>query len=144
MSRSAAVLNEPIIDEPIERRMVYNGDAVTQPPEEKVRVNKPVRKTRRSPFGFVFITFTFSMLIVLYIGNKLAVNSLTKDVSDLHEQYQKVLNANEALRAEINQKSRLERIEKISTDQLKLTYPKEQPVWFDLDADKAKLLRLEQ
>lgn len=82
-----------------------------------------------------------SLLIVLYVWNKITVDRLVVDVNDLRGQYDKVVNANDILRAEINKKSSLERIGKIATDQLHLISPKEQPIWFEVDADRLKELQ---
>jgi cell division protein FtsL len=117
-----------------ERRLVYNGEARRSVADANVQRNRPVRRRRRSPFNMIFILFVVSVVIVLYVWNKICVNRLAVEVSDLQSQYQKVMNVNEIIKADINKKSSLERIEKISVSQLNLTYPKEQPVWFEVDA----------
>jgi len=116
-----------------ERRLVYNGDSRRSVGDANVQRNRPVRRHRRSPFNLIFILFVVSVVIVLYVWNKICVNRLAVEVSDLQNQYQKVINVNEIIKADINKKSSLERIEKLSVSQLKLTYPKEQPIWFDAD-----------
>jgi cell division protein FtsB len=69
------------------------------------------------------------------VWNKICVNRLAVEVNDLQNQYQKIVNVNEIMKAEINKKSSLERIEKISIGQLNLTYAKEQPIWFEVDGE---------
>jgi hypothetical protein len=63
------------------------------------------------------------------------VNRLAIEVNDLQNQYQKITIASDVLRAEINKKSSLERIGKLA-GQLGLLYPKEQPVWFDINSEQ--------
>ncbi|HMD13249.1 MAG TPA: hypothetical protein VKI62_01345, partial [Bacteroidota bacterium] len=124
-----------------ERRHVYNGDTPPALSESSVRTNRKVQTRKRSPLVMIMAVLGISLLIVLYVWNKIAVDRLVVDVNDLHMQYDKVVGANEILRAEINKKSSLERIGKIATDQLHLVSPKEQPVWFELDADRLKELQ---
>ncbi len=120
-----------------ERRYVYGGT-----PPRRVKETIPVkgnRKTRRqqgSLFYIIVCLVVASLLIVFYVWNKITVNRLVVEVNDMQNQYQKILNANEFLRAEINRKSSLERIGKIATTQLGLIYPKEQPVWFEVPVDR--------
>jgi cell division protein FtsL len=119
-----------------ERRYVYNG-ATTSPTIDNVqRGNRPVKRRKRSPFNIVVVLFAVSILIVFYVWNKITVNRLVVEANEQQQQYQKILYANELLRAEINKKSGLERISKIATGQLGLTYPKEQPIWFNVDSDR--------
>ena len=121
-----------------DRRYVYNGESVKAPDESIPRGNRPVRKRRRSLFAIVTVLVVVSTFIVLYVANKLAVNRLAVEVNDLQTQYENVLYANEAIRAEINKKSSLERISAIATTQLGMIYPKEQPLWFELRSDLAQ------
>ena len=125
-------------NETINRRMVYNGEIAAPPRETISRSNRPVRRRKRSTATFMFILITASIVIVSYIWNKISVNRLAGEINDLQNQYQKTLSANEILRAEINQKSKLERIGKIATEKLGMTYPKEQPVWFELQAEPSQ------
>jgi cell division protein FtsL len=122
--------------ESTDRRIVYNGEFVKQ--ASGTRTNRPVKRRKRSPVSLVFIVMTVSFLTVSYIWNKITVIRLAEEVNNLQMQHQKILSANEILRAEISQKSKLERIGKIATEQLGLTYPKEQPVWLDVDPDRLR------
>jgi len=126
-----------------DHRMVYNGDDSLPPVNEPVRTNRPVRRKQRSPFVPMAVLLILSTMIVFYIWNKISIDRLSGEVNDLHNQYLKLANSNESLHAEITQKSRLERIEKIAIEQLKMTYPKEQPVWFELDPAQVKQLAVE-
>ncbi|MEK9138283.1 MAG: septum formation initiator family protein, partial [Bacteroidota bacterium] len=73
--------------------------------------------------------------IVVYISNIIAVNRLASEVSHLQAQYDKILNANAVLKAEINRKSSWDRIGKVATEQVGLRYPKEQPTMFEIDEE---------
>ena len=119
-----------------ERRYVYNGGTSSQATDNVQRGNRPVKRRKRSPFNIVVILFAVSILIVFYVWNKITVNRLVIEANEQQQQYQKILYTNELLRAEINKKSSLERISKIATGQLGLTYPKEQPIWFNVDSDR--------
>jgi len=124
-----------------ERRHVYNGDTPRALSESPARTNRKVQTRKRSPLVMIMAVLGISLLIVLYVWNKITVDRLVVDVNDLQMQYAKVVNANDILRAEINKKSSLERIGKIATDQLHLISPKEQPIWFEVDADRLKELQ---
>jgi cell division protein FtsL len=115
-----------------ERRHVYNGDSMKQHGNSP-KGNRPVRSRKRSPFMIVLGLFGLSLMVVLYIWNKISVNNLAIAVNELHNQHEKILNTNEFLRVEINKKSSLERIGKIAVEQLGLVSPKEQPVWFEIN-----------
>ena len=119
-----------------ERRYVYNGEPLTGRQDPSATPNRPVRKRRRSSFNIIVAIVTVSVLIVFYVWNKITVNRLVVEVSELQNQNLKLQNANESLRAEINRKSSLERIGKIATSQIGLVYPKEQPVWFTVDSEQ--------
>lgn len=129
-------IESPFETESTDRRIVYNGEFVQQ--ASGTRTNRPVKRRKRSPVSLVFIVMLVSFLTVSYIWNKITVIRLAEEVNNLQMQHQKILSANEILRAEISQKSKLERIGKIATEQLGLTYPKEQPVWLDVDQDRLR------
>jgi cell division protein FtsB len=142
MAKHPSFVTEPMLNpEVTERRHIYNGETINKKTEKTPKGNRPVRSRKRSPFNIIGSLFLLSVLIVFYIWNKICVNRLVIEVNDLHNQYDKILNANEFLNAEINKKSSLERIGKISTEQLGLIAPKEQPVWFEVDFKKADNLR---
>ncbi len=128
----------PVPPELDEHRRVYNGDEQAPPANEPMRPNRPVRRKQRSPFGPMFVLMVVSILVVFYIWNKITVNRLTKEVNDLENQYQKLVNANESLKAEIAQKSNQSRIEKIAVEKLKMMPPKDPVIWFDVDREKLK------
>ena len=137
---SDAVVEQAAPRPQAERRYVYNGE----PPAERTydvapRSNRPVKRRKSSPFNIIAILVAVSMLIVVYVWNKISVDRLAVEVNELQAQYQKTVNANDLLQAEINKKSTLERIGSLAA-QIGLTYPKEQPAWFELDGEKLEEL----
>ncbi len=118
-----------------ERRYVYNGQAGGERHNLAARGNRPVKRRKQSPFNIIALVVTVSLLIVFYVWNKITVNQLVWEVNDLQTQHQKILAANEILRAEINKKSTLERIVKVATEQLSMIAPKEQPHLFEVDQE---------
>ncbi len=139
IAKFSSTTDEMVINPELkEKRYVYNGETVNRKVEFPQKGNRPMKSRKRSPFNIILSLFLISILIVLYIWNKICVNRLAVEVNDLRNRHAKILNANEFLNAEINKKSSLERIEKIATEQLGLVAPKEQPVWFEVDLGRAK------
>lgn len=132
----------PQSSELTERRYVYGGEPDRPPASFAPRGNRPVKRRRRSPFNIIVTVITVSVLMVLYVANKIAVNRLVIEVSDLQSQYRRIESTNDVLRADINKKSSLERIGKMAT-QNGLTYPREQPVWLDVDPDRLETVKPE-
>ena len=124
-----------------DQRLVFSGEP-NQPRTEKMyRTNRPVKPRQRSLFSIIVTIVLVSLLIVVYIWNKISVNRLTEEVNQLHNQHDQIANANAILRAEINKKSRLERIGKIAIEQLGLINPSEQPIWFEVDPEHLEQLQ---
>ena len=139
IAKFSSTTDEMVINPELkEKRYVYNGETVNRKVEFPQKGNRPMKLRKRSPFNIILSLFLISILIVLYIWNKICVNRLAVEVNDLRNRHAKILNANEFLNAEINKKSSLERIEKIATEQLGLVAPKEQPVWFEVDLGRAE------
>jgi len=132
--------DQPVAPELTERRYVYNGDSQRPDYENIQRGNRPVRKRKRSPFNIVVILFAVSIVIVLYIWNKISVNRLVVEVADYNAQYESILHANDNLRAEVSKRSTLERVGKIAGTQLGMTSPSVQPVWFAFDDQRLSKL----
>ncbi len=124
-----------------EKRYVFNGDPQSKIAGYAVRQNKRGVRRTRSTFNIILILFGCAVAIILYISNIIAVNNLAFETGQLQAKYDKIVNTNGALKAEINRKSGWERINKIATEQLGLRYPKEQPTWFDIDEDKLELVK---
>ncbi len=133
MRNNESVMAEAVVSQQQkERRYVYNGEQSVSSLEGVPRGNRPIKKRKRSPFYIIATMLAISLLIVSYVWNKITVNRLAVEVNEAEMQYQRILYANEVLRAEVNKKSSLDRIGKIATEQLDMIYPKEQPVWFTL------------
>ncbi len=124
-----------------ERRYVYSGDSRRPDYENVQRGNRPVRKRKRSPFNIVVILFAVSIVIVLYVWNKITVNRLVIEVADSNAQYDSLVRTNDNLRGEISKKTTLERIGKIATSKLGLAPPSVQPVWFTFDDQRLARLK---
>ena len=78
--------------------------------------------------------------IVLYISNIIAVNQLVNDIHKEETRLQKILNDQEMLKAQINQKSSLERIRTRAEEELGLQNPKDALQWIDVDKEKVREL----
>jgi cell division protein FtsL len=139
-SENTIIDEQQTATETAEHRYVYNGEAQRPGVERLQRGNRPVRKRKRSPFNIVVILFAVSIVIVLYIWNKITVNRLVVEVADENAQYESILHANDNLRAEVSKRSTLERVGKIATTQLGMTSPSVQPVWFAFDDQRLSKL----
>jgi len=128
-------LRSPTAPNP-DRRYIYNDDPQAVFAGYAVPPNKRGNRRKISTFTIILVLFGFGIATVMYISNIIAVNRIALEVNELEAKYGKILNANEALRAEINRKSGWERIGKIATEQLDLKYAKEQPRWFSIDTEK--------
>lgn len=118
-----------------ENRYVYGDSSASRAPRFVVRPNKKGVDRKVSTFSIIVLLFGFGFAIVSYIGNIIAVNGLAAEVNQLQAQYDKLVNGNAVLKAEINRKSGWERIGKIAGEQVGLRYLKEQPTLFNVDDD---------
>ena len=88
MKNTSTAISEPVhLPEPIDRRYVYNGSTTET---DVRRGNRPVQTRKRSPLTIVALLFVISIGIVLYVWNKISVNRLVVEVSDLQVQFDKV------------------------------------------------------
>jgi len=124
-----------------EHRYVYGDSSASSAPRFVVRPNKKVVGRKVSTFSIIVLLFGFGFAIVSYIGNIIAVNGLAAEVNQLQAHYDKIVNGNAVLKAEINRKSGWERIGKIASEQVGLRYLKEQPTLFDVDDDMMEQAR---
>lgn len=125
-----------------ERRHIYGGDPQATVAGYAVRSNRKAIRRKRSTFNSILLLFGVGIAIVLYINNILAVNTLLREVNQLQSTHEKIANTNQMLRAEIDGKSDMERIGRVATEQLGLTFRKEQPFW--LEVDESRLRRVEK
>lgn len=121
-----------------ERRYIYSGDPQEKIPGYAIRPqnHKVGAPRKRRTFNIVVTLFLVALVSVAYISNLLAVNQLTIEVNSLQQQYDKIVNMNKVLKAEINRKSAWERIGSVATQQLGLVYPKERPEHLEIDASR--------
>ena len=119
-----------------ERRYVYGGESPSRSSGFPLHLNRKSTRRKTSTFNIILILFACGVAIVLYVNNIIVVNQLAYEVDQLQLKYNKIMNTNAGLRAEINRKSSWERIGAMATEQLGLKYPREQPTWFDVDEEK--------
>jgi len=118
-----------------ENRYIYNGSVPPGSIGYAIRPNKKAARRKVSTFNIILGLFGCGLAIILYVSNIIAVNQLAFEVSQLQAKYDKVVNANAVLSAEINRKSGWERIARIAT-QMGLKYPTEQATRFDVEEDE--------
>ncbi len=116
-----------------ERRYVFGGDRQTRIAGYAVRQNRRGVRRKRSTFNIIAAIFIAGVFIVLYISNILAVNRLAQGVNEQQLRLDKLIGANQVLRAEIDRKARWERVGRIAAEELNLRHPSVQPTWFDAD-----------
>lgn len=117
---------------PKEKRHLY--DAYTPP------ANRPFRKRKVSTFNILLSLLLLAVVSVLYVSNIIAVNQLVVEVEELKMSVDKIENMSEILRSEINRKSSMERITRIATDRLGMQYPKQPPIWLEIDEERLQEL----
>ncbi len=97
---------------------------------------RPRRKPSKRKLSVLNVTVTiagFSAVVVLYVYNAIRVGELSSDIGDLQNEMSKLQHTNEVLRAEVNQKSTMERITTLAGSELQMIYPKQQLQWFVMD-----------
>ena len=124
-----------------EKRYIYNGDPPASTSGYVIRPNKRGTHRKISTFNIIVTLFAAGGLIVLCVNNIVTVNQLAGEVGKLQAQHEECLNTITLLRAEVEQKSSRERIERIATEQLGLSSPREQPIWFNVDPDALETLQ---
>jgi hypothetical protein len=118
-----------------EHRYVYNESSPANTARFVARPNRKAVGRKVSTFYIIALLFGFGVAIIAYINNIIVVNRLAAEISQMQFQYDKVLNDNAVLRADINRKSGWERIGKIAGEQIGLRYVKEQPTLFGVEED---------
>lgn len=119
-----------------ERRHIYSGD-----PQERIagyaaRPNRKAVRRTRSTFNLIIAIFGAGAAIVLYISNILAVNRLAQEVADMQREYEKLVSANQVLRADLDRKSSLERVGAIAAEKLGLVHATRRPIPVTVDKDR--------
>ncbi len=104
---------------------------------------KQSRRKKLSTFNIIIFLFGFAVALVFYIGNIIAVNGLMKEINQLEQEYEKIRNHNEYLRAELNNRTGLEQIGSIAVQQLGLSNPSEPPQWLTISKEEVERLQRE-
>lgn len=104
-----------------------------------LRKNKPVSKKRPSVVKIIMIIFLITSIGVLIINNIIVINQLVKNNYELEKEYKFIKNLNEALIAEINNKTSYENIIPIAEKELGMKkLSPSQVIWFELKDEKRK------
>lgn len=104
---------------------------------------KRPRRKKLSTFTIIVFLFGFAVALVLYISNIIAVNGLMKEINQLDQEYEKIRNSNEVLRADLNKRTGLEQIGSVAIDRLGLSNPSEPPRWLSINKDDVEQLQRE-
>ncbi|MGB2868622.1 MAG: septum formation initiator family protein [Bacteroidota bacterium] len=99
-------------------------------------VNRRASSRKVSPLNILTVLVGVAVVIVLYISNIIAIGQLLNQINQLQNRYDRILNEQEMLKAQISRMSSLERIRKIAEDELGLRNPAESPVWMELDPER--------
>jgi len=118
-----------------ENRYIYNGERQNTVTGYAVRVNKPATRRRVSPFNLIVGLLIVGTVIVMYISSIITVNEIAANIGTLQTRYQRLLDSNAALQAEVNRKASRDRISPIAREQLGLLDAREQPERITLDPD---------
>jgi len=108
-----------------EQRYIFGGEPSPTVSGYAVRQNRRTVRRGFSTFNIIVALFALGLLIVLYIDNIIVVNQLVVDVNTLQRKYQRQLDSNSALQADVHRQSSLQRIGDIATGQFGMQYPQE-------------------
>jgi hypothetical protein len=117
-----------------DNRYVFNGEKPANPGTPAYRPNKRTVRRKVSTFTVLAALFGSGIVIVAYISNVIAVDTLAAETGRRQAQLEAQLSVNATLRAELNKKAAWERIGRTATDQLGLVFPTEQSVQLELDS----------
>jgi cell division protein FtsL len=101
----------------------------TNPPLDYVQAATPRKRRVKglTTFNIVLVLIAFAVLITFYISNVVTVDSLMVEQIELQKTEQMLLQERENLRAEINQLSSYNRIQRIAVEDLGLVHANQQP-----------------
>ncbi|MBI3006213.1 MAG: hypothetical protein HYY49_12480 [Ignavibacteriales bacterium] len=119
---------------------VYSGTMMENLAETVDKTGRNRKATRRkfSTFNLMLILIGSAIIIVLYISNVIKVSQLLAEVNALEMRHRRISMEQELLRAQVNRLSALERVRKLSEEQLGLKNPKNPPVWIKVDEEKIR------
>jgi cell division protein FtsB len=130
-STQTEIVSPPISQDAGEQRLVFNGGNSGMQAGAPMRNNRPAKPRKRSPLALIAGIACVSLLIVLYVWNKITVNRLMEEVNTLQMQIEKITSTNKVLVSEIDQKERLDLISK-RAKVIGMVAPKEPPVYFEV------------
>lgn len=131
-SHTADTVATPVQQESPEPRLVFNGGTSGAQNSNALRSNRPAKPRKRSPLLLIGGIACVSILIVMYVWNKITVNRLKEEVEVLQMQIEKMKSTNKILVQEIDQKERLEVISR-KARALGMISPVEPPVYFEVE-----------
>jgi cell division protein FtsL len=109
-----------------EQRYIFGGEPSPAVSGYAVRQNRRTVRRAFSTFNIIVALFALGLLVVLYIDNIIVVNQLVVDVNTLQRKFQRQIDSNATLQAEVHRQSSLQRIGDLATGQLGMQYPQEQ------------------
>ena len=119
---------------------VYSGTMMENLGEGVESTGRNRKSTRRtfSTFNLMLMLLGSAVIIVLYISNVIKVSQLLAEIDKLEAQHRRMTMEQELLHAQVNRMSSLERVRKLSEEQLGLRNPTEPPVWIKVDEEKIR------
>ena len=103
--------------------------------------NRKGTRRKVSPFNIVMLLIGIAVAVVLYISNILTVGRLLIQINNMQAQHVKLLSEQELLRAQLNKLSSLERIQKISIEELQLRNPAQVPASIEINPERVEELQ---
>ncbi len=98
-------------------------------------------KKRLSLFNLMVMFFIMAALIVFFVNNIIAVNSLAADNSNIQSEINKSASLNNGLQTEIERLSNFDNIKDVATGRLGLGFSKDRPKKIDISASEINELR---
>ncbi|MBM4169769.1 MAG: hypothetical protein FJ215_11555 [Ignavibacteria bacterium] len=105
--------------------------------------NRKAAGRRISASKVLLVLFVSAVVIVLYVGNIVAIDLLLDDISKLETRLQRIQTDQELLKAQINKMSGLEQIQQKAEEELNLRSLREPPVWLTVDQERIRKLTQE-
>jgi cell division protein FtsL len=80
--------------------------------------------SRWNVFGIIFVS---ALLMILYVGNVIAIDSILEEIQNLNKQRESIRNGNELLQTEIIKLESADRIIPLAEKELGMAKPSEAP-----------------
>lgn len=98
--------------------------------------NRSAARRSVSPFSIVIALLITAIVSVMYVSNIIAVTQLVSEIGDLETRYQRLLNEQEMLRAQISRMSSLERVRFMAEHDLGLKNSDAVPGWISVAPER--------